>query len=77
MVAQLVQYDDPVARTCTDLCGKVLQQDLIHAAPVGTQSGSGGIGQELERQAFTHALATGLVVAPQRADARSVQHMQQ
>ncbi|MNN61272.1 hypothetical protein D3C81_1764990 [compost metagenome] len=77
VVAQLVQHHHPVTRSGAHLRGQVVDQDLVHAAPVGAQLRVLGVIQRLHRQAFAYALAAGLVVAPQRADPRAVQYVQQ
>ena len=77
MVSQLMQHNHLIAFGRRKLRGKPLDQDLIHAALVIAQLCVFGVGQALARQSVAHALAAGLVVAPQGGHARMVEYMQQ
>ncbi|MCW0449713.1 hypothetical protein NB706_002547 [Xanthomonas sacchari] len=77
VAAELVQHHHAVAGLGAHLRGQVLQQDLVHAASVLAQLRILGVVQVLDLQAVAHALAAGLVVAPQRGDAGVLEHVQQ
>ncbi len=77
VAAELVQHDHAVAGLGAHLCSQILQQDFVHAAPGLAQLRVLGVVQALDRQAVAHALAAGLVVAPQRGDAGVLEHVQQ